>query len=220
MKRILLLLALVLGVSAFGQEAQGNIPAEVFYLLPEFGEGMVYFTDQGPAQGKMNICAVDQTLRFLDKDGKELASNADNISRVVIDDVVFVRDEGAYYRLYPISDALTVAYRRNVEIIRDVKKGAYGMESRTSSIRDVGSLQADGMMYSLQKSANYPYNVTESCSLYMAGSVVPFNKRSLRKYFPERKEDIDAWLKSHHNLPKTLDETAAFLARLASGDAL
>ena len=220
MKQIALLLALFLGVSAFGQEAQGNIPTEVFYLLPEFGEGMVYFTDQAPAQGQMNICAVDQTLRFLDKDGKELASSADNISRVVIGDVVFVRDEGAYYRLYPISDALTLAYRRNVEIIRDVKKGAYGMESRTSSIRDVGSLQADGMMYTLQRTANYPYNVTESCSLYMAGSVVPFNKRSLRKYFPERKDDIDAWLKTNRNLPKTLDETTAFLARLASGKAL
>ena len=64
MKRILTLLALFAGLSAFGQEAQGNIPADVFYMLPEFGKGMVYFSDQGPAQGEMNVCAVDQTLRF------------------------------------------------------------------------------------------------------------------------------------------------------------
>jgi len=220
MKKIVLALALFAGLSAFGQEARGNIPADVFYLLPEFGQGMVYFSDQGPAQGKMNICAVDQTLRFLDSGGQELSSNADNINRVVIGDVVFVRVDGAYYRLYPLTDDLTVAYRRDVEILRDVRKGAYGTESRTSSIREVGSLQADGMMYTLQRSANYPYNVTETCSLYMAGSIVPFNKRTIRKYFPERKDDIDAWLKAHRNLPKTLDETTAFLARLASGEAL
>ena len=220
MKKIVLLLALFAGFSAFCQETRGNIPADVFYLLPEFGHGMVYFSDQGPAQGQMNICAVDQTLRFMDNDGKELSSNADNITRVVIGDVVFVRVDGAYYRLYPITDDLTVAYRRDVEIIRDVKKGAYGTESRTSSIRNVGTFQADGMMYTLQQATDYPYHVTESCSLYQAGSVVPFNKRNLRKQFPERKDDIDAWLKANRNLPKGLEETEAFLAKLVNGEEL
>ena len=220
MKKIVLLLALFAGMSAFGQEAKGNIPADVFYLLPEFGQGMVYFSDKGPAQGTMNICAVDQTLRFLDNDGKELSSNADNITRVVFGDVVFIRVDGAFYRLYPLTDDLTVAYRRDVEIIRDVKKGAFGTESRTSSIRNVGSFQADGMMYTLQQATDYPYHVTESCSLYQAGSVVSFNKRNLRKQFPERKDDIDAWLKTNRNLPKGLEETKAFLLKLVNGETL
>ena len=219
MKKIVLLLALLAGIPAIGQEAQGNIPAEVFYMLPEFGQGMVYFSDQGPAQGMMNICAVDQTLRFMDNNGQELSSNADNITRVVIGDVVFIRVDGAYYRLCPISDELTVAFRRDVEILRDVRRGAYGTESRTSAIREVGSLQADGMMYTLQRAANYPYHVTESCSLYQAGSVVPLNKRNLRKLFPDRKDDLDAWLKSNP-IPKQLDETREFLTRLSTGEDL
>ena len=219
MKKIVLLLALLAGIPAIGQEAQGNIPAEVFYMLPEFGQGMVYFSDQGPAQGMMNICAVDQTLRFLDNNGQELSSNAANITRVVIDDVVFVRVDDAYYRLCPISDELTVAFRRDVEILRDVRRGAYGTESRTSAIREVGSLQADGMMYTLQRAANYPYHVTESCALYQAGSIVPLNKRNLRKLFPDRKDDLDAWLKTHA-IPKQLDETREFLTRLSTGEDL
>ena len=219
MKKIVLLLAILAGIPAIGQEAQGNIPAEVFYMLPEFGQGMVYFSDQGPAQGKMNVCAVDQTLRFLDNDGQELTSSAGNITRLVIGDVVFVRVDGAFYRLYPLSDALTLAFRRDVEIIRDAKKTAYGGESRTSSITTVSSFQADGMMYTLEKAADYPYRVTESCFLYQAGSVVPLNKRNLRKLFPDRKDDLDAWLKSH-SLPKQLDETRAFLTRLSAGEDL
>ena len=220
MKRILpLLLALSACLSAFGQEAQGNIPADVFYMLPEFGKGMVYFSDQGPAQGEMNICAVDQTLRFKDKDGQELSSKADNITRVVVDTVVFVRIDDAFYRLYPVSDDLSLAFRRDVEILRDVRKGAYGTESRTSSIREVGTMQTDGVMYTLQRAANYPFNVSESCFLFRSGYVAPVNKRNLRKYFPDRKDDIDAWLKSN-SLPKKLDETRAFLSRLASGEDL
>ena len=218
MKRILLLLLLFAGLSAFGQEAKGDIPADVFYLLPEFQQGMVYFSDQRPAQGTLNICAVDQTLRFMDKD-QELSSGADNINRVVVDDLVFVRIDGAFYRLYPITDDLTLAFRRDVEILRDVKTGAYGTQSRTSSIREVGSLQADGMMYTLKSSKSYPYNVTESCFLYQAGSVTPINKRSLRKRFPQRKDELDAWLKSH-SLPKTLEDTRALLSRLNSGEEL
>ena len=218
MKRILPLLFLFASLSTFGQEARGDIPADVFYLLPEFRQGMVYFSDQGPAQGTLNICAVDQTLRFMDKD-QELASGADNINRVVVDDIVFVRIDGVFYRLYPLTDDLTVAYRRDVEILRDVKTGAYGTQSRTSSIREVGSLQSDGMMYTLQSSKSYPYNVSESCFLYQAGSVTPINKRSLRKRFPARKDELDAWLKSH-SVPKTLDDTRAFLSRLNSGEEL
>lgn len=219
MKKIVLILALALaGAGAFGQEAQGDIPADVFYLLPEFRPGMVYFSNQGPAQGELNICAVDQTLRFMDN-GQELSSNADNINRVVVDDIVFVRIDGAFYRLYPINDELTVAYRRDVEILRDVKTGAYGIQSRTSSIREVGSLQSDGMMYTLQSSKSYPYNVSEACFLYQAGDVTPINKRSLRKRFPARKDDLDAWLKSHA-IPKNLDDTRALLSRLNAGEDL
>ena len=219
MKKIVLLLALLLaGGAAFGQEARGDMPADVFYLLPEFRQGMVYFSGQGPGQGELNICAVDQTLRFMDK-GEELSSSADNILRVVIDTVVFVHVDGAFYRLYPVSDEVTLAYRRDVEILRDVKTGAYGIQSRTSSIREVGSLQSDGMMYTLQSSKSYPYNVKESCYLYVAGNVTPVNKRTIRKLFPARKDDLDAWLKNHA-LPKTLDDTRAFLARLSAGEAL
>lgn len=218
MKRFLLLLSLFAGLSAFGQEARGDMPADVFYLLPEFRQGMVYFSGQGPGQGELNICAVDQTLRFMDK-GQELSSAADNILRVVIDTVVFVHVDGAFYRLYPVSDEVTLAYRRDVEILRDIKTGAYGIQSRTSSIREVGSLQSDGMMYTLQSSKSYPYNVKESCYLYVAGNVTPVNKRTIRKLFPARKDDLDAWLKNHA-LPKTLDETCAFLARLSAGEAL
>ena len=194
------------------------MPADVFYLLPEFRQGMVYFSGQGPGQGELNICAVDQTLRFMDK-GEELSSSADNILRVVIDTVVFVHVDGAFYRLYPVSDEVTLAYRRDVEILRDVKTGAYGIQSRTSSIREVGTLQSDGMMYTLQSSKSYPYNVKESCYLYVAGNVTPVNKRTIRKLFPARKDDLDAWLKNHA-LPKTLDDTRAFLARLSAGEAL
>ena len=221
MKRIALLLALFAGVSAFAQGGGGDIPADVFYLMPEFGQGMVYFTGQAPAQGKLNICAEDHSLRFLDDAGEEKSSKAENITRVVIDNVVFIRDdEGAFYKVVPVTDGLSVAFRRDVEILRDAKVGAYGVVDRTSSIREYSSVYSDGVMHTLKSSKSYPYRVYESCSLYKDGSIVAFNKRNLRKHFPDRKADIDAWLKAGHALPDKLEDVQAFLSRLVSGEEL
>lgn len=220
MKKIALLLALFAGVSAFAQEGSGDIPADVFYLMPEFGQGMVYFTGQAPAQGKLNICAEDHSLRFLDDKGEEMSSKADNIVRVVIDNVVFVRDEDVFYKIVPVTEGLSVAFRRDVEILRDAKTGAYGVVDRTSSIREYSSVYSDGVMHTLGSSKSYPYRVYESCSLYKDGSIIGFNKRNLRKHFPDRKADIDAWLKAGHALPEKLDDVQAFLTRLVSDEDL
>ena len=221
MKRIALLLALFAGVAAFAQGGSGDIPADVFYLMPEFGQGMVYFAGQAPAQGKLNICAEDHSLRFLDDKGEEMSSKADNIVRVVIDNVVFVRDDdGAFYKIVPVTDGLSVAFRRDVEILRDAKTGAYGVVDRTSSIRESSAIYSEGMMHTLGSSKSYPYRVNESCFLYKDGSIIGFNKRNLRKHFPDRKADIDAWLKAGHALPEKLDDVQAFLTRLVSGEDL
>ena len=220
MKRIILLLALFAGLSAFGQEAETGVPADVYYLLPEFRPGMVYFFDRSPAQGKLNICAEDQTLRFIDEKGVELTLDSDDVTRVVIDNnIIFVRIDDAYYRLYPITDGLTLALRRKVVILRDARKGAYGIESRIAAIREVGMIQSDGTMHTLETTVRYPYDVTETCFLYEAGGVTLITKRSLRKRFPNRKEDLDAWFKSH-SVPKDHDGLRSLLHRLALGENL
>lgn len=220
MKRIILLLALFAGLSAFGQEAENGVPADVYYLLPEFRPGMVYFFDRSPYQGKLNICAEDQTLRFIDEKGVELTLDSDDVTRVVIDNnIIFVRIDDAYYRLYPITDGLTLALRRKVVILRDARKGAYGIESRIAAIREVGMIQSDGTMHTLETTVRYPYDVTETCFLYEAGGITLITKRSLRKRFPNRREDLDTWLKSHH-FPKDLEGTRSLLHRLALGENL
>ena len=218
-----LLVAGLLGclpMSATAQDEPQGVTAEIYYLMPTFGEGMIWFSNQGPAQGKLNICAEDNTLRFLDKDGQEVvAASIDNVVKVQIDTAVFIRNEGVFYRIYPLSDEVAVAVRRDLDIQRDAQRGAYGSYSRTSSIREYSTVYSDGVAYKLEKSDKYPFTVSETCYLYTGGKIVPFTKRTLRKYFPQRKDDIDAYLKSG-SLPEKLFDVQAFLKRLASGEAL
>ena len=211
----------LLPLGAFAQDETQGITAEIYYLMPEFGQGMIWFSDQGPAQGKMNICAEDNSLRYLDNDGKEVvAASIDNVVKVQIDTAVFIRNDGVFYRIYAVSNEVAVAVRRDLDIQRDAQRGAYGGYSRTSSIREYSTLYADGVAYQLEKSKKYPYTLSETCFLYTGGKIVSFSKRTLRKYFPQRKDDIDVYLKSDKSLPEGLPEVQAFLSRLASGESL
>ena len=100
MKILFIILSLIAGMQDQGRH---GIPEDVYYLMPSFGQGMIYFTGQGPAQGQLNICALDNSLRFIDKSGKELsATNPDNIIMVRIDTVTFIRANDAYYRVHQV----------------------------------------------------------------------------------------------------------------------
>ena len=128
----------------------GRIPDDVFYLLPEFKEGIVYFRGQSPAQGMLNICAADNTLRFIDNSGQELeAESTDNIVMVQIGQVYFLHNSDGFFRKYPVTANMGVAYQRSIRILRGAKRGAYGVVDQTSSIRQYSFIQAEGGTYKL-----------------------------------------------------------------------
>ena len=196
------------------EESRGRIPDEVFYLMPQFGDGVVYFRGQAPANGKLNICAADNTLRFIDDKGVELtAVDADHVLMVEIDGTQFLHDDRGYYRMYPANNKIGIALKRDVHILVGAKKGAYGTVDQTSSIRQYSTLYTEsGGMYNLSREV--PYEVNEELYLYQGYTVVPFTKKNLKKMFPAKKEEIDAWLKSNHYLPKTVEEALPFLHQL------
>ena len=217
-----LLLAVVALLFCLGTEtwAQGDrihgIPADVYYLMPSFGQGTVYLRGQPPAQGRMNICAVDNTLHYIDNNGKELVAGEDvEILKVRIDSVVFIRFQNVFYRLFPYNDEMGVALQREVRVFHDVKRGAYGTVSQTSSIQEVGYIYADGTTHNLDSEKPLPYVTSDLFHVYHEGNVFPFTRKGLRKMFPDKKEEIDAWFKASHAAPSTVKEALDLISRWA-----
>jgi len=215
MKARLTILFLFLTILAGAQESSvKGIPRDVYYWMPDFADGMIYFRGQGPAQGKVNICAEDNTLRFIDKEGNELvAADADNIVMVRIDTVSFLRTGGTFYRMYPLADDFGLALKRRVRIVWDAKQGAYGSTSLTSSIKEYSSIYSEGGLYELNKDKVYPYDVTETLFLYRGQDIVVLNKNNLKKLFPDRKEEIEAFFKAGNNIPDKADDALALLSQ-------
>ena len=214
MKRFFSLrLALVLAVPSMRAQVNAGIPADVFYLMPEMTQGTLRFKDRN-VSGKFNICAVDQTLRFLNEKGVELALDNDgDLMQVNFGDTMFLHAEGAFYRLYPVSDAAYVAVKRDVTIRTDTKSSSYGMASSTTAVEEIGLVQGDGHLVSFNDARQYPYKMTETAFLYRNGYLVRWNKKNCVKCFPFKKADIEAWFADHKKADDTDIDTVLALCK-------
>lgn len=206
MKRILTLLAaLPLTVGLLSAQDSVGIPNDVFYLMPKMSQGTLLFRDKSPIPGQFNICAVDNTVRFMDK-GTELAMEDDeSMLEVVFNDVAFLHRDGTFYRLYPVTDEAFVAVRRDVLIMNDSKMGSYGMESNTTAIQTIEGIGASkaGRTLNLADMKEVPYRMTETAALYRKGSILSMNKRNLIRSFPDKKAEIEAWFDANKKIDPT-----------------
>lgn len=204
MKRIFTLLAaLSLNVGLLSAQDTVGIPNEVFYLMPKMTQGTLLFRDKSPIPGQFNICAVDNTVRFMDK-GTELAmEDDDSMLEIVFNDVAFLHRDGTYYRLYPMTDEAFVAVRRDVLIMNDAKMGSYGMESNTTAIQTIETVSAPGRILNLSDMKEVPYRMTETAALYRKGSIISLNKRNLVRCFPDKKAEIEAWFDANKKIDPT-----------------
>ena len=213
MYSLLVILSLLAGAQG---PARHGIPDDVYYLMPSFSQGMIYFNGQLPAQGQLNICAVDNSLRYLDKNGQELsAANADNIVKVQIDTAMFLRYQDEFYRIYPVTASVGVAVKREVNILKKVTQGGYGTTSQTSSTREYHTIYADGAIYNLNEGKDIPYEVSEIIFIYKGNEVFPLTKKNLRKLFPASKDAIDACFKAGNPLPADVPSALALLSAWA-----
>ena len=204
MKRILTLLAaLPLTVGLLSAQDSVGIPNDVFYLMPKMTQGTLLFRDKSPIPGQFNICAVDNTVRFMDK-GTELAmEDDDSMLEVVFNDVAFLHRDGTYYRLYPVTDEAFVAVKRDVLIMNDTKMASYGMESNTTAIQTIETVSIPGRILNLADMKEVPYRMTETAALYRKGSLLNLNKRNLTKCFPDKKAEIEAWFDANKKINPT-----------------
>ncbi len=203
MRRILIMAAAALfwaATALFAQEGKAGLTKEVFYLMPDMAFGTIQFNDKAPARGDMNICAVDNSIRYMEH-GTELSVELDDsIVSVTIGNVLFVPYEGVFLRIYPFGDASGVAVRRNVVLLTDGKMASFGMESNTTAVSSIVSFNTGFHNISLEESLDIPYRLNETAFLYRDGNVMTLTKRNLTRCFPNAKADIEAWFGEHKKL--------------------
>ena len=217
MKRVLCLLASLLCGAAWilpAQNGNGGLSKDVFYLMPDMAQGSVNFIGKAPATGKFNICAIDNTIRYKDKDGTELMVEIEkDMTAVTIGGVTFVPVDGVFYRLYPISGDVSVAVKRDVLLMTDSKVSAYGMESQTTAVTSLMGVSNESKMYMFEESQDMPFRMSETAFLYRNDAVLTLAKRSFQRCFPNAKDAIDDWFAKNKKMDGTKVEQVLALCR-------
>jgi hypothetical protein len=214
-KTLLICLLALLGFSTGmgAQESVQGIPADVFYLMPGMAQGTLLFRDKSPIPGKFNICAIDNTVRYKDKSGAELAVDDDELVEAIIDNVPFMRRDGVFYRLERLSDEVFLATKREVLLMTDTQTASYGMESNTTAVQTLESFSMEGRVLSFDEAKNIPYRMSESSALYRKGSMLPLTKKNFIKCFPDKKAEIEAWFNENKKMDSTNSKAVLKIAK-------
>ncbi len=174
-----------------------SIPDSLIYALPEYKSGRITYNSGTFSNGLLNISNIDQSICYKDEKGQIFHINNNNdVKYVTIGGRIFFRYAGLYVEVKDVSED-GLASSAQITIFSDVKTGAYGMKSETSSISSYSGFYSNGQVYDLSSSIRFPYKYKKLPFLYHSNKFYPVTKRNLLKFYPAYKEQIEAYIKEN-----------------------
>ena len=188
-------LSVVLSFSAGAQEPLDSL----IYAMPQFVNGTVVFDNGGSSNGNVNICIVDQTLRYIDPASGDtlVVENNGGVVRVIAGKRVFYRNGAYFIELMEMYGDIVLGLQRSTTLVNVVQTGAYGMASTTSSINSYRKDDSRGNIDVKNIDEQYRDNHSYKTSVYLLkdGKFFTATKKNLQKLFPAGKAQIEAWFK-------------------------
>jgi len=185
---------------ASGQNSQmnfeKNLPDSIKYVLPEFGQGRLVYTDGGFSTGRFNISTIDQSLRYIDEKGEVMSvTDNGNIDRVTINGMLFIKHQSSYVGIVQQYDDIYLCASRKMEFKTNVNAG-YGKASGTTAISTVNKITTDvGQTFDYTQADDYSIKlqpfILRNNRLYAP------SKSSILKSFPDKADQIKAYLGDH-----------------------
>ncbi|MCK9626475.1 MAG: hypothetical protein M0R23_08475 [Bacteroidales bacterium] len=220
-KFIFYILFFFLGIQCFSQEIRHNVKDDlaeyildsVKYVMKDFSDGNVIFQNGEMSKGLLNICVIDQTLRFLSPEGEILKVNNENtVSSVSIKGRSFLKNRSLYIELLEMSDDIVLGVARKITFLEQEKEGAYGKASPTTSVSTMTTYSDGGRTVNLGEDIVTPFRYKEIPYLYKNGIFYVAKKKYFQKFFPEKKKKIESYINENKvNFDEMEDVKALFL---------
>ena len=212
---------------ALGVSAQRYVPNTNWpYLFENFASGTIYFEGNQKTSADMNIHLWGNVLHYVDKDGKILQSNAQNVVRVEIGTDAFIYSDRKLVKILANegTNLLVKLIRGDFDAMRSAGGGAYGSSSNSSATRDLSSLGFDlgglnnpelGLMLQ-EKHDGRSIPLVEQYFFILNGQQIEANKKGVEKYVGDAKAaELKAFLKENKTKWKNEDSLRQLLTFLS-----
>lgn len=193
-------------------------PAKERYTYTDFIQGKAEFGNKTYTAAKFNYNILLGEIQFIYKNDTLSIGNPESVKFVQIGTDTFYYDRG-YYQVLANYGRLMLTVRKYVKFLDTGKESGYGTTSSTSAIRSYSNvIGGAGRSYGLQMhedlilSKNTEYYIGNRKEGFLL-----YRKKSIEKLFPEKKTEIDTYIKLHHvdfNLQADLEDLTQYLEGL------
>ena len=135
--------------------------------------------------------------------------------RVSIKGRTFIKSKYGYVEILQTDGDVSLGAVYRTSFFETEKKGAYGMASQTTSVTTIGTIQANGTMYTLGVDQSTPFKYKVIPYLYKDGKVYISNKKNFQKCFPDKKAFLEEYLTGHTVDFENLDDVRALYDALS-----
>jgi len=184
------------------------------YRYPQFTPGRVYFKNGEVSAGKLNYSLLSEEILFISPTGDTLAlDDKTSIRYITIEKDTFYYDDGFLELLENYNPAKLVV-KQKIKFADKKKIGAFGAASSTIKTDSDDTFLGD-RRYNFQIAEDLVFK--KETQFYIndaSNNFLVVNKKNLIKVFPNKKDNIESFLKENNinlHLEKDLKKLMQFL---------
>lgn len=209
MKRFLIsTLCAALAAPVFAQVTEGTIslstrenvlnklPKEVAYVFPDFETATLYYKDDRFSTGRLNICLVDNSIRFINEKGDTLMlTSQENVRELVLNDTLYKTAKNSIIKELATSGDVSLALRFRLKLTEKKEDAGYSSLPPTSTAVSGNVRSLD---YSrIDTDTEFDYKHEKDLIIIDSDKTAPARLSAFIKAFPDRKKEIRAYVKEH-----------------------
>jgi hypothetical protein len=161
-------------------------------MLPQFTDGKVKLTNGEVFEGKVNIHALTQSIRFIGDKGDTLALDDDSIvSSVSAGSYFFIKDKRFYVQILNTDGNVSLGLTRTITLGSEVLEGAYGGKNEVSSIQKVNVHVSENKLQHIKNGSVLRFDYRENIYLVKDSRLYIPTKKNFVKFFPSKKDFVE-----------------------------
>jgi len=208
--------------AASGEDLSKIVSGHMQFLFPEFTNGEVYYMGLPKGSGMLNYNMLLGEMQFIENGQVLSLANVKDVVLVNINNRKFYRFNDKEFTEELLStDKYQLRVRRKGNAAPHSKKGAYGMDSSTSSITSYSSILGDSRQYDLTVEGKVLISLNNY--YYLVGTngkhTLIKNAKTFTKPYTAHRAQIEAFIKEHNtqfNNEEDLKNLLAYCSKLSN----